>query len=373
MEMSDVNLPFFPTSYSEIIRRVNNIEPEKYGATRNYTNGAVTYLSPYLSRGVISTKFVFSEILKKGFSWSPSIEKFVQELAWRDYWQQVWVTMGDRINFDLKRPQEKVENYLIANAVVNGKTGIQAIDNAILRFYKTGYLHNHLRMYIASISCNVARSHWGIPAKWMYYHLLDADWASNALSWQWIAGTNAQKKYYANQDNINKYSFTKQKGTFLDIPYEAFDTLQVPTHLKELTTLKLVTPLPPKVPIEVDTSLPTYVYNFYNLDPFWKKNTHANRILLLEPSFFDQYPVSKQTIDFVIGLATKNIPNVKIYVGEFESLKATYSLEKIYYKEHPLNKNYIGIEEPRDWIFEVKGYFPSFFKYWKECKKQLVY
>ena len=51
----------------------------------------------------------------------------------------------------------------------------------------------------------------------MYYHLLDGDWASNALSWQWVAGSNANKKYYANQDNINKYFNSSQKQTFLDV------------------------------------------------------------------------------------------------------------------------------------------------------------
>jgi deoxyribodipyrimidine photo-lyase len=69
-------------------------------------------------------------------------------------------------------------------------------------------------MYIASLACNVAQSQWRIPAKWMYYHLLDADWASNALSWQWVAGTNSNKKYFANQNNINKYCFTKANEYF---------------------------------------------------------------------------------------------------------------------------------------------------------------
>ena len=54
-------------------------------------------------------------------------------------------------------------------------------------------------MYIASIICNTAKCHWKIPAKWFYYHLKDGDWGSNALSWQWVCGTNSGKKYYANQ------------------------------------------------------------------------------------------------------------------------------------------------------------------------------
>ncbi|GAA4230529.1 hypothetical protein GCM10022291_00920 [Postechiella marina] len=74
----------FPLTYVEIIERLNKINPIKYGATRNYINGSVTYLSPYISRGIISTKFILSEILNRGHA-QAEIEKFIQELTWRDY------------------------------------------------------------------------------------------------------------------------------------------------------------------------------------------------------------------------------------------------------------------------------------------------
>ncbi|MGK0127529.1 MAG: deoxyribodipyrimidine photo-lyase, partial [Candidatus Azotimanducaceae bacterium] len=164
----------FPISYAEITQRIRAIEPIKYGSTRNYINGSVTYLSPYISRGIISTKGILSEVLDKGYK-PAEIEKFIQELAWRDYWQQVWIAKGDAINQDIKHEQTPVSNTSISQAIIEANTGIEAIDNAIEIFYKTGYLHNHLRMYIASIACNVGQSHWKKPAQWMYYNLLDAD------------------------------------------------------------------------------------------------------------------------------------------------------------------------------------------------------
>jgi len=362
----------FPTSYAEIIQRVNNIKPAKYGSTRNYINGDITHLSPYISRGIISTKFILSEVLKREYN-PAKIEKFIQELAWRDYWQQLWITKGKAINKDLKQEQKPVSNFSIPTVIITANTGITAIDKAIHEFYKTGYLHNHLRMYIASISCNIGQSHWKIPARWMYYHLLDADWASNALSWQWIAGANANKKYVANQDNINKYCFTQQKNTFLDVNYEEFIGFKIPEILKDTTILHLITPLPKQKKIKINEKLPTCIYNFYNLDPNWKKDISANRILLLEPSHFKEYPVSQKTIDFIINISEENITNIQIYIGEFNVLTTTYNLEIIYYKEHPLSMHYKGIEEPRDWMFDVKGYYPSFFSFWKKCKKQLTF
>jgi deoxyribodipyrimidine photo-lyase len=375
MELFENNNSIFPTSYIEILQRIRNIDPIKYGSTRNYINGSVTYLSPYISRGIISTKLILSEILKKGYK-PAQIEKFIQELAWRDYWQQIWISKGEAINSNLKHRQAPVSNTSIPKTIVEANTGIEAIDKAIREFYKTGYLHNHLRMYIASIACNISQSHWKVPAQWMYYHLLDADWASNALSWQWVAGANANKKYVANQENINKYCFTQQTNTFLDVPYESFPSLEIPEILKDTPQLELKTPLPNHKTVIIDETLPTCIYNFYNLDPLWKKDISANRILLLEPSLFEQYPVSQKSIDFVINFSEESIADIQIYVGEFNDLvkQQKQIVEKdIYYKEHPLNNRYKGTEEPRDWMFDVQGYYPSFFAYWKKCKKQLTY
>lgn len=372
MELFEHQDSIFPTTYTEILQRINKLDPSKYGASRNYINGSVSYLSPYISRGIISTKFVFHEIQKRGYKWY-QIEKFIQELAWRDYWQLVWIAEGDAINQDLKHEQTPVSNTSISKALVDANTGINAIDKAIKEFYKTGYLHNHVRMYIAAIACNMGQSHWKVPAQWMYYHLLDADWASNALSWQWVAGANANKKYVANQDNINKYCFTQQKDTFLDVPYEAFTSMQIPEILKDTPPLELKTPLPKRKAIVIDETLATCIYNFHNLDPLWKKDSSVNRILLLEPSHFKQYPVSQKTIDFISTISEENIPNIQIYVGEFNDLITSHNFGNIYYKEHPLYKHYDGIEESRDWMFDVQGYYPSFFAFWKKCKKQLTY
>ncbi len=158
MELFEQENIHFPTNYEAIVKRVSSIEPIKYGSSRNYINGAVSYLSPYISRGVISTKLVFKEILRRGHP-TGRVQKLIQELAWRDYWQQVWIAKGDAINQDIKHEQFPVTNSSIASAIVYGKTGIKAIDSAIAQFYETGYLHNHLRMYIASIACNIGQSH----------------------------------------------------------------------------------------------------------------------------------------------------------------------------------------------------------------------
>jgi len=369
--MNHIKKVHFPTTYDEVLHRIATIDPVGYGASRNYLDGALSYLSPYISRGVISTKFVYQALLKRGFHPRP-ILKFIQELAWRDYWQQVWIAKGDAINQDLKHIQVPVTTNGLSVAINTANTGIEIIDTAIDEFYKTGYLHNHVRMYIASIACNIGQNHWKHPAQWMYYHLLDADWASNALSWQWVAGANSNKKYYANQENINNFCYSQQTSTFLDVSYDDFENLPIPEVLLSSEIVPFTTPLPKSKSIVIKTALPTLIYNCYNLDPLWKKDFSANRILLLEPSHFKQYPVSQKSIDFMLDLS-KNIAHIQVFVGAFSELKTLYTIENMYYKEHPLNNHYEGIEEERDWMFTVKGYYPSFFAFWKKCKKEIIF
>lgn len=378
--MSDL-LPFakkqisFPTDYHSILERINQINPIQYGKTRNFIDGAVTYLSSYISRGVISGKQVQESVLSKGYH-PASVEKFLQELAWREYFQRVWQSKCEFLFQDLKQPQSEVAHHQMIEAIVNGKTGITAIDNLIHEFYEIGYLHNHVRMYVASMACNVGRAHWSAPAQWMYYHLLDGDFASNTCSWQWVAGAFSSKKYYCNQENINRYTHSNQRNTFLDVATEDLPYAPMPHVLKATIDLNLKTGLPLTPLPSIDLNKPTLIYNSYNLDPLWRKEDDVNRILLLEPSHFQKFPVSKKVIDFVTSL-TKNIQGIQVLVGEIAELTALYKnsplgLNGFISKEHPAFKHYLGVKDSREWIYpEVIGYYNSFFSFWKKCEKSI--
>ena len=374
--MQSHNQISFPTDYESILERMEAIDPIKYAQTRNYLNGRITYLSPYLSRGVISLPQILNSILKKGYP-TKAAEKLIQELAWREYYQRVWQVKGNQIWDDIKQPQQEVAHHSMITAITNANTGIQVIDKEIKYLSESGYLHNHIRMYLSSIICNIGKAHWLNPSKWMYYHLLDGDIASNNCSWQWVAGAFSSKKYYCNQENINKYTFSNQTDTFLDSSYEALVNMPIPLNLIPTEDIDLKTKLPlTKFPF-IDINLPTLIYNSYNLDPNWKKDEKVNRILLLEPSHFKAYPVSEKVIEFVINLA-KNITGIQIYVGEIGELENVYKAhniatsEKIISKEHPAYTHYPGIKEERTWMFpSVTGYHPSFFSYWKKCERAL--
>lgn len=345
------------------------IDPVAYARTRNFGNVAVSYLSPYISRGAVSTRKVF-EYLVQNETNLDAAEKFIQELAWRDYWQLVWNARGDEIFQDLKSEQHPVASVGIPTAILEANTGIGIIDSALKQFYQTGYLHNHIRMYIAAISCNIAQCHWLEPARWMYAHLWDGDLASNHLSWQWVAGTFSKKKYYANQENVNKYFGGSETGTFLDVSYEEIVKLPIPNVLKETSKFELKTELPELPEATLVHGKPTLVYNYYNIDAEWHRREDFQRVLLLEPSHFESHPISQSALNFALELA-QNIPEIQIVVNSFEALEKQVGAASIRYKQHPLNAHYLGTEEPRDWLSSVHGFYPSFFAFWKKCKKEL--
>jgi deoxyribodipyrimidine photo-lyase len=358
----------FKTDLPHILNRVQAINPAEYARTRNYVNGSVTYLSPYISRGVISTKQVLESIIARNLPFAEA-ETLVRELGWRDYFQRVW--QHKNINLDIKNQQQNVAHFGMPKAVLVAKTGILGIDESIEMLYKTGYMHNHCRMYVAAVACNIGRAHWLQPARWMYYHLLDADWASNTCSWQWVAGSNSSKKYFANQENISKFTQTPLHDSFLNQSYEALAAMEIPEILRETDPFKLETKLPPATQITIDTPKPTLLYTYYNLDPQWHSALDANRILLLEPSVFAAYPVGEKPLNFALQLA-QNIANIQIFVGEFAELKKLLGVSEIRYKEHPLSRHFSGIEESRDWMVpSVDGYYGSFFGYWNQVEKTL--
>ena len=364
----DIN---FPTDYASILQRIMEIDPGKYAKSRNFINGAVTYLSPYISRGVISTRQVYESLKARGYTLY-QMEKMVSELAWRDYFQRVWQAKGNAIFEDLRQPQPDVQTHELPMALPEASTGIEGVDRGIENLFETGYMHNHLRMYTASIACNIANAHWKSPSAWMYYHLLDGDLASNSLSWQWVAAAFSGKKYYCNQENIGKYTGSNQKRSYLNEDYSAFPLSIIPEPLLATTPLSLATVLPEnQLPI-IDPSLPILLYNSYNLDPLWRKDEPANRILLLEPSHFKKYPVSEKVMAFILAIAKENIAGIQVFSGEISNIPNISQVPKVISKEHPAFTHYPGQKDSRDWLVpEVSGYFPSFFGYWKKVEPRL--
>ena len=228
----------FEPSLAAAQSRLAAVHPGDYARSRNFLNGAVTRLSPYLTHGFLSLRQVYTTLDAR----QPldAQHKLVFELGWRAYFQHVWTHLGSDIHQSLHAGilPEAAYSRVMPTDVRQARTGIAAIDMAVRELYATGYLHNHARMWLASYLVHVRKVHWHTGGAWMLGHLIDGDVASNFLSWQWVAGTGSSKPYLFNAENVARFAppAWHSPGTVLEASYETMDKL---AHSSRSTISKL--------------------------------------------------------------------------------------------------------------------------------------
>jgi len=189
----------------------NNLS--EYSKLRNFDFGPdnrsnISCLSPYITHGIVNELEVIDKSLKK-FSFSKN-EKFIQEVLWRVYWKgwlelrpNVWSDYLVELN-NLRNEFKSNQNYLNA---IEGKTNIECFNQWVKELKVNNYLHNHTRMWFASIWIFTLELPWQLGAEFFMQHLYDGDAASNTLGWRWVAGVQTQGKHYlASEWNIKKFT-----------------------------------------------------------------------------------------------------------------------------------------------------------------------
>ena len=186
---------------------------EEYSRLRNFDFGPnrrsnTSCLSPYITHGVINEKEVISKSLER-FSFSKN-EKFIQEVLWRTYWKG-WLELRsgvwDDYLLDLKRIKEEFKDNKSYLNAIEGNTEIECFNEWVNELKTYNYLHNHTRMWFASIWIFTLDLPWQLGAEFFMQHLYDGDTASNTLGWRWVAGIQTQGKHYlASEWNIKKFT-----------------------------------------------------------------------------------------------------------------------------------------------------------------------
>jgi deoxyribodipyrimidine photo-lyase len=185
----------------------------RYGANRNFDRPGhpdVSRLSPYLSRRIITEVEVIQAVLATHSL--AQVDKFVQEVCWRTYWKG-WLEMRPSVWDSYRRELRELSRRLTPDQTAAlaraeaGQTGIACFDHWAAELTTTHYLHNHARMWFASIWIFTLRLPWQLGADFFFRHLLDADAASNTLGWRWVAGLQTVGKHYlAQADNIQRFT-----------------------------------------------------------------------------------------------------------------------------------------------------------------------
>lgn len=186
---------------------------QEYAVRRNYVetgHGNVSRLGAPLRHRLLTEDEVIRDTLAH-CSFNAS-EKWLQEVCWRRYWKG-WLELRPQIWDSWRRRVRELRQALPpavlqkVDAVAAGESGVACMDALARELIQTGYLHNHARMWWASFWIHAEELPWELGADFFFRHLLDADPASNTLSWRWVAGLQTPgKTYLVRLSNLEKYA-----------------------------------------------------------------------------------------------------------------------------------------------------------------------
>ncbi len=203
-------MTFAPTR-AAALERLESFVPlaAKYSGRRNFDlcsgkHDSVSRLSPYIRTRLVTEEECSRAVLGKHSA--RAAEKFLQEIAWRTYWKG-WLEMRPDVWSHYLSSLAEQEEPDGCEKAISGRTGIACFDHWARELFETGYLHNHARMWFASIWIFTLKLPWQLGADFFLTNLLDGDVAANTLSWRWVAGLHTPGKHYlARASNIEKFT-----------------------------------------------------------------------------------------------------------------------------------------------------------------------
>ena len=356
-----------------------------YELNRNYSedsssNKTTSLLSPFIRYRLISEENVLKKILEKYEL--RDCEKFVQEIYWRTYWKG-WLEHRPSVYSDYLEDRNKLIEELgnkkfYLNAI-SGNTNLSFFNKWVNTLKEDGYLHNHVRMWFASIWIFTLKLPWQLGADFFMQHLLDGDPASNTLSWRWVAGIHTKgKNYLARKSNIEKYSNIKISNN--EILNENATPL-IEDKIYNVNELKL----------NYDYNLEDIEYIIIPTDDLnILKDLNHKKVKVftgLSKEDYNDHSFSEKVINHIKGICISNFNddnfynNIQIdiefenYFDNLDNWISKYQIKEIYLpyvtqgnwkkiykkiiKKYP-SINFINFNRKYDvnsWIFSKKGYF----------------
>lgn len=315
------------------LKKLNSIDITAYARNHHFLNGASTHLSPYLRHGCITLGEAFNSVKTR---FGVQAEKLLMQLAWRDYWSQVWFAEGDAIFSDLEPPKVLLQRAPLSADVKNGKTDLPCMDAFILELIKTGYIHNHARLWLASYLIHHRKVDWREAADWLESHLLDGDFASNHLSWQWVASTFSSKPYFSNKETISRFSGGRYcDGCLAQCPFDAsyeiltaklFNAAASPTAKQYVITHL------PKKPVSTFPAMAVFVHD----EMLSAANTIFDKpfpkFFVFDPQLHGTWSLNR--LQFVADCLSE-IKNIEVWMGDTEEVLIKRGVGRVVTQDTP--------------------------------------
>jgi len=308
----------------------NNLS--EYSKQRNFDYGPnkrsnVSCLSPYVTHGVINELELIDKSLNK-FSFIKN-EKFIQEVLWRTYWKG-WLELRPNVWIDflseLKKIREEYKQKKEYLDAIDGNTNIECFNDWVNELKNFNYLHNHTRMWFASIWIFTLKLPWQLGAEFFMKHLYDGDAASNTLGWRWVAGIQTQGKHYlASEWNIKK--FTNNRYNNIKLNEKALPNETGKTYIAINKNFNNPKNLEEKNLVIFDNSL-SFEFSDFRSQKFKKiylvSNTNKNRNIQLSENTLN----FKNTLiqDQKRRLNENSIESDIVDISEVETIKNSYFL-----------------------------------------------
>jgi deoxyribodipyrimidine photo-lyase len=336
----------------EAQKRINTIDVEAYSRNRNFLNGSVSKLSPYFRHGCITLKEASDNVRNK---YGAQAEKFVQELAWRDYWRRVWYELGNDIFSDIEDPKVVLGDKLLPDFIRQGITGLPCMDGIIRDLTLDGYVHNHARMWFAAYVIHWLKVDWSEAADWFENHLLDGDKASNHLSWQWVASTFSSKPYYFNKEGLSRFTGDKYCATCkVNCPFDAsYEQLQAQLFSTAPLAAKVHRVImPEKSAISTHQAVAIFVHDemLSAAHPLLRRS--MPKFFVFDDLIHAKWPLKR--LQFVADCLSE-LQEVEVWIGDTSSILKERGVGQVFTQDTP-NKQVKALLEPfnTQWANEVK-------------------
>jgi deoxyribodipyrimidine photo-lyase len=361
------------------LKKLETVDGEAYGKTRNFLNGEVSHLSPYLRHGCITLKEAANSVRER---FGRSAEKLLFEFAWREYWRTVWYAHGMAILHDMQAPKVSLTFHHLTDDIQTGHTGLPCMDHFIKTLADVGYLHNHARMWLAAYIVHWRKIDWQAAADWMHDQLLDGDYASNHLSWQWIASTFSHKPYFFNQENLAKYTDNQYcdtctascpfKDSYSNLEQKLFKPTQQPARQQKNTTIPIIA--------NKAAGKQTLVWvhdEMLSSEHSLIKLTHE-KVFIFDIAYYANWSINRLIF---IADCLAEMHNVSVWVGDTSNILQNLNPELIITQDspnHQLKQQISGY--PSQWHAEEKvcdvalskDEIKSFSRFWKIASQHYI-